>query len=56
MEVKLPKIRCTVCGHEWTPRNEVVKKCPRCQVICNCQSETLNAVLEEAIEHEKMGH
>ena len=31
MKVDINKLRCKRCGHEWTPRQEVVRICPRCK-------------------------
>jgi Zn finger protein HypA/HybF involved in hydrogenase expression len=33
MKIKLPKLKCLQCGHEWKPRNEDVRKCPSCQSV-----------------------
>lgn len=28
--VELPKNKCLRCGHEWTPRKENTRVCPKC--------------------------
>lgn len=28
---KIPQAKCLRCGHEWTPRREVVTICPSCK-------------------------
>jgi Zn finger protein HypA/HybF involved in hydrogenase expression len=33
MKVKIQKIKCKRCGHEWQPRHEDVRQCPNCQSI-----------------------
>lgn len=30
-EIKLQKLKCKKCGHEWLPRVEVVYQCPKCK-------------------------
>jgi Zn finger protein HypA/HybF involved in hydrogenase expression len=30
MKVRLVKLRCSRCGHTWTPRKPVVYVCPKC--------------------------
>jgi len=25
-----PKLKCLRCNHEWVPRREEVKRCPKC--------------------------
>lgn len=32
MEIKIPELMCTSCGHHWRPRKEVVYVCPKCKV------------------------
>lgn len=32
MEVKINKLKCKKCGHEWTPRKEKVYVCPKCHL------------------------
>lgn len=29
--VKIPRLKCSHCGHAFVPRKENRKKCPRCQ-------------------------
>lgn len=30
-KIELPgKLNCLRCGHEWTPRQEIVRVCPHC--------------------------
>lgn len=29
--MKLPKAKCVKCGHEWTPRVDIVAMCPKCK-------------------------
>jgi len=31
VRVKLPRLKCLRCGHEWIPQQEEVKICPRCK-------------------------
>jgi len=31
MKVKLTKLKCERCGHEWIPRTEEVIVCPKCK-------------------------
>jgi hypothetical protein len=31
MEIKLQKLKCIECEHEWLPRVKQPLKCPRCQ-------------------------
>lgn len=33
MKIKIKKIRCLQCSHQWIPRKEEIKKCPRCQSV-----------------------
>ena len=31
MRINLPKkLKCLRCGHEWVPRQEDVRRCPKC--------------------------
>ena len=30
-KVALPKLKCLRCGHEWTPRREDPRICPKCK-------------------------
>jgi len=29
--MKLKKLKCVKCGHEWIPRKEDVRQCPKCK-------------------------
>jgi predicted nucleic acid-binding Zn-ribbon protein len=29
--IKLPRLLCLRCGHQWLPRTEVIYTCPKCQ-------------------------
>ena len=31
MEIKLKKLKCERCGHQWIPRVEDVRECPKCK-------------------------
>ena len=31
MKIKVRKLKCLKCGHEWVPRNEDVRQCPACK-------------------------
>jgi len=31
MKIEINKISCKRCKHEWTPRKEEVKVCPKCK-------------------------
>lgn len=31
MKVKLSKLKCFKCNHEWTPRKQDVRQCPKCK-------------------------
>jgi len=31
MKIKLPKLKCKRCGHQWTPRGAEVRICPKCK-------------------------
>ncbi len=31
MQIKLEKLKCVKCGHEWPPRKEDVRQCPKCK-------------------------
>ena len=33
MKIKIQKLKCKQCGHEWIPRNEKIYKCPKCQSV-----------------------
>jgi Zn finger protein HypA/HybF involved in hydrogenase expression len=33
MKIKIQKLKCLQCGHEWTPRHDDVRKCPNCQSV-----------------------
>jgi NAD-dependent SIR2 family protein deacetylase len=33
LHIFLPRVRCTHCENVWTPRRELVKKCPKCQAF-----------------------
>ena len=30
LEIKLPRVKCSNCGHEWTPRKPNPIWCPKC--------------------------
>ncbi|MFQ5976461.1 MAG: hypothetical protein ACE5J5_09135 [Candidatus Hydrothermarchaeales archaeon] len=31
MKIRIEKLKCKRCRHEWMPRTSDVRKCPRCQ-------------------------
>jgi len=31
MKIRIPKLKCKRCGHEWIPKIEDVKQCPKCK-------------------------
>lgn len=31
MDYTLPKLKCSRCKHEWTPRKKDVVACPKCK-------------------------
>lgn len=31
MEIKIKKMKCNKCGHEWIPRKEDIRQCPGCK-------------------------
>ncbi len=31
MKIKITKLLCKRCGHQWVPRREDIVKCPKCQ-------------------------
>jgi len=31
MKIQLNKLKCGRCGHNWTPRKEEVRICPKCK-------------------------
>jgi len=31
MEIKIKKLKCEKCGHEWIPRTSDVRLCPKCK-------------------------
>ena len=31
VRVKLPRLKCLRCGHEWVPQQEEVNMCPKCK-------------------------
>jgi len=31
MKIKLPKLNCKRCGHEWIPKKEEIRQCPKCK-------------------------
>ena len=33
MKIKILKITCLKCWHEWTPRNPTVRMCPKCKTL-----------------------
>ena len=30
-KIKIPKVRCKLCGYKWSPNVSAPKKCPECQ-------------------------
>ena len=30
-KIILPKLKCLRCGHNWTPRQDIVGVCPKCK-------------------------
>ena len=30
-KIILPNLKCLRCGHNWTPRQEIVGVCPKCK-------------------------
>ncbi len=33
IHMKLPILKCKKCGHEWTPRTDDVRVCPKCRSL-----------------------
>lgn len=33
MKIETTRITCKRCGHEWTPRKEEVRVCPKCHSV-----------------------
>jgi Zn finger protein HypA/HybF involved in hydrogenase expression len=31
MKVKITKLQCERCGHQWIPKKEEVRQCPKCK-------------------------
>ena len=31
--MKIPKLACKRCGHDWVPRQADVRMCPRCKSV-----------------------
>lgn len=31
MKIKIPTLHCKRCGHNWTPRKDDVRQCPKCK-------------------------
>lgn len=31
--IPIPKLKCLRCGHEWIPRVEEVRLCPKCKSV-----------------------
>lgn len=31
MNIKLPRLTCKHCGHNWTPRRAQIYECPKCK-------------------------
>ena len=29
-QIKIPRLKCVKCNHQWTPRNGSVNVCPKC--------------------------
>jgi len=32
-KIKVPRLKCQQCGHDWTPRNSDVRQCPGCHSV-----------------------
>lgn len=33
MRVKVPKVKCLRCGHQWVPNQPDVRMCPKCKSV-----------------------
>ena len=33
MKIKLIKLECKKCGHNWTPKKEEIRQCPKCKSV-----------------------
>jgi predicted nucleic acid-binding Zn-ribbon protein len=31
MRVNLPRYKCSKCGHEWSPKQREIYRCPECK-------------------------
>lgn len=31
MKIRIPKLNCKRCGHNWIPKKEEVRICPKCK-------------------------
>lgn len=31
MHIKIHRLKCLKCGHEWAPRKSKVRMCPKCK-------------------------
>lgn len=29
--IKIPNLICIKCGHQWIPRQVIIKQCPKCK-------------------------
>ena len=40
MKIKIKKMNCLRCGHNWIPRKEDVRMCPKCKTPYFDQAKT----------------
>lgn len=33
MKIKITKLKCKRCGHQWVPKKEDVRQCPKCKSV-----------------------
>ena len=31
MKIKIIKLKCERCGHQWVPKKEEIRQCPKCK-------------------------
>ena len=31
MKINIQKLKCKRCGHEWIPKKEEIRQCPKCK-------------------------
>ena len=53
MKVKLMKVHCLRCGHEWHPRYEEVRICPKCKSSNFDRPKNNNQVVSQGNNNQK---